>query len=259
VTWIVVFLVILPHGIRPDPKPFANGCLVIVDTVLDPVGFARVVEDETLVILGTGIHHLTKHVECREDAKKSLVQALAVLNHIFTEHKDVIDIGTQVGCQVHTVLHRQQKEDFPVTPVHETLSDTRVLHERLVVHTVVEKQKGARFPTCGYDSSLPLENLFNRVSFVVAVNEQVGNKLLVVVIAILCAGHDDTNGQVSLMVHNVRDERGFPGTALADEHAHFVIADFTRVKLFELEIHVWYCTGFFAHVKDALNVFLVYY
>jgi hypothetical protein len=26
-----------------------------------------------------------------------------------------------------------------------------------------------------------------------------------------------------------------------------------------LEIHVWYCTGFFAHVKDALNVFLVYY
>jgi hypothetical protein len=25
-----------------------------------------------------------------------------------------------------------------------------------------------------------------------------------------------------------------------------------------LEIHAWYCTGFFAHVEDALNVFLVY-
>ncbi len=34
-----------------------------------------------------------------------------------------------------------------MTPVHETLPDARVFHERLVVHTVVEKQKGARLPT----------------------------------------------------------------------------------------------------------------
>ena len=185
--WVVILLVVLPHGIGSNPKPFADGCLVIVDTILDAVGFARIVKDEALVVLGTGIHHLTKHVKRREDAKKSLVQALAVLNHIFTEHKDVIDVGTQVGCQVHAVLHRQQKEDFPVTPVHETLSDTRVLHERLVVHTVVQKQKGARFSATGHDSSLTFEHLFDGITFVVAVNEQVGDELLVVVIAILRA------------------------------------------------------------------------
>jgi len=138
---------ILPHGFGSNPESFANRRLVIVDTILNLVRFARIVEDETLVVFCTGVHHLTKHVKRRKDAEERLVQALAVLNHILTEHKHVIDVGTQVGSQVHTVLHRQQKEDFPVTPVHETLSDTRVFHERLVVHTIVQKQKGACFST----------------------------------------------------------------------------------------------------------------
>ena len=138
---------ILPHGFGSDPKPLADRRLVVVDTVLNLVGFARVVEDETLVVFGTGVHHLTKHIERREHTEERLVQALAILNHILTEHKHVIDVGTQVRCQVHAVLHRQQKEDFPVTPVHETLSDARVFHERLVVHAIVQKQKSARFPT----------------------------------------------------------------------------------------------------------------
>ena len=192
--WVVVILVVLPHSLGPYPKPFTDRRFVIVDTILNPVGFARVVEDETFVVLRAGVHHLTKHVERREDAKKSLVQTLTVLNHIFTKHKHIIDVGAQVGCQIHTVLHRQQEEDFPVTPVHETLSDARVFHERLVIHTVVQEQKGTRFPTSGHDSSLALEHLFNCVSFVVAVDEQVRNELLVVMVAILCTGHDDTDG-----------------------------------------------------------------
>ena len=72
-----------------------------------------------------------------------------------------------------------------MTPVHETLPDTRVFHERLVVHTIVQKQKGARLSTCGYDSSLTIEHLFDGVALVIAVDEQVGDKLLVVVIAVL--------------------------------------------------------------------------
>ena len=144
-----------------------------------------------------------------------------------------------------------------MTPVHETLSDARVFHERLVVHTIVQKQKCTRFPATGHDSSLTLENLFNGVSFVITVDEQVRDKLLVVVIAVLGTGHDDANRQVALVVHDVRDECGFASATLANEHTHLVIPDFTRIKLFELEIHAWYCTGFFAHVEDALNVFLV--
>ena len=194
VPWVVVILVVLPHGIGTNPKPFANRRLVIVDTILDPVGFARVVEDETFVVLGTCVHHLTKHVKRRKDAKKRLVQSLAVLNHVLTEYKHVIDVCAQVGCQVHAVLHRQEEEDFPVTPVHETLSDTCVFHERLVIHTVVQKQKCTRFPATGHDSSLALEHLFNCVPLVVAVDEQVRNELLVVMVAILCTGHDDTDG-----------------------------------------------------------------
>ena len=145
--WVVVLLVVLPHGFRSYPKPLSDRRLVVVDTILNPIGFACVVEHETLVVFGTGVHHLTKHVERREHTEERLVQALAILNHILTEDKHVIDVGAQVRRQVHAVLHRQQKEDFPVTPVHETLPDARVFHERLVVHAIVQKQKGARLST----------------------------------------------------------------------------------------------------------------
>ncbi len=231
---VVILLVVLPHGIRPDPKPFANRRFVVVDTVLNLVRLARVVEDQALVVFRAGVHHLTKHVERREDTEEGLVQALAVLNHILTEDKHIIDVGAQIRRQVHTVLHRQQKEDFPVTPVHETLSYTRVFHERLVVHTIIQKQKCTRFPAAGYNATLALENLFDCIALVITVNEQVRDELLVVVIAVLRPGHDDADGQVSLVVHYVRHERRLARAALADEYAHLVIANLARIKLFEL-------------------------
>ena len=55
-------------------------------------------------------------------------------------------------------------------------------------------------------------------------------------VAILCTGHDDANGQVSLVVHNVRHERRLARAALPDEYTHFVVANLARVKLFELQI-----------------------
>ena len=139
--WVVVLLVVLPHSIGSDPKSLADRRLVVIDAIFNLVRFARIVEDEALVVFGTRVHHLTKHVERREHTEESLVQTLTILNHILTEDKHVVNVGTQVWTQVHTVLHRQQKEDFPVTPVHETLSDARVFHERLVVHAIIQEQK----------------------------------------------------------------------------------------------------------------------
>ena len=72
-----------------------------------------------------------------------------------------------------------------MTPVHETLPDARVFHERLVVHAIIQEQKGTRFPTSGYDSPLALKHLFDSVSLVITVDEKVGNELLVVMITIL--------------------------------------------------------------------------
>lgn len=81
---VVILLVVLPHGFGTDSEPLADRCFIIVDTVLNLVRFARVVEDEALIVFSTGIHHLTKHVERREHAEERLVQSLAVLNHILT-------------------------------------------------------------------------------------------------------------------------------------------------------------------------------
>ncbi len=81
---VVILLVVLPHGFGSDTEPLADRCFIIVDTVLNLVRFARVVEDEALVILRAGVHNLAKHVERREDAEERLVQSLAVLNHILT-------------------------------------------------------------------------------------------------------------------------------------------------------------------------------
>ena len=55
-------------------------------------------------------------------------------------------------------------------------------------------------------------------------------------VAIFRTGHDDADGEVSLVVHDVCDERRFARAALADEYAHLVVANLARVKLFELQI-----------------------
>jgi hypothetical protein len=55
-------------------------------------------------------------------------------------------------------------------------------------------------------------------------------------IAVLGTGHDDANGKVSLVVHDVRHESRLASPALAYEHAHLVVANLARVKLFELQI-----------------------
>ena len=41
---------------------------------------------------------------------------------------------------------------------------------------------------------------------------------------------------MSLVVHDVSDERRLAGAALADEYAHLVVANLARIKLFELQI-----------------------
>ena len=121
-----------------------------------------------------------------------------------------------------------------MTTVHEALPDAGILHERLVVHAIVQQQKCTRLSTHRHDSALSLEHLFYRISLVVSVDEQVGNKLAIVVIAILRTGHDNTRWNVLFVIHNVSDERGLAGSTLSDEHTHLVVADDARVKLFQL-------------------------
>ena len=236
VFWIVVLLVVLPHLFGPDAESTSDWCFVVVDTILNSVGLTGVVQNQALVILRAGIHHLTKHFKCWKNAKKRLVQALAILDDVLTKHKHVIHIRAQVWTQVHTVLHRQQKEDFPVATIHKALTDTRVFHERFVVHTVVQKQKGARFVSLADQASLALKHLFNSWPVVIPVDEQVGNKLAVVVISILCTGHDNSTRNVFLVVHNVRHESTFACSALSDEYTHLVVPDGTGIKPLQLQI-----------------------
>ena len=55
-------------------------------------------------------------------------------------------------------------------------------------------------------------------------------------VTVLRTGHDDADGQVSLVVHDIRHERRLARAALADEYAHLVVANLARIKLFELQI-----------------------
>ena len=232
---VVILLVVLPHLFGADPETLADRRFVMKHTVFDPVGFARIVQNETFKVFGTGVHHLAKHVECRKNSKKRFVQTLSVLNHIFAHHKHVIDVGAQVWSQVHTVLHGQRKKDFPVSPVHETLSDTRVLHERLVVHTVVHEQKRSGLSTGTNQSALALQDLFDRIAVIVTIDEQVRYKLFVIVVSVLGAGHDNTDRNVTFVVHDVGHERRLARSTLPDKHTHLVVCNFARIKFAELQ------------------------
>ncbi len=232
---VVVFLVILPHLFGADPETLADWRFVMKHTVFNAVGFARIVQNETFKVFGTGVHHLAKHVECRKNSKKRFVQTLSVLNNIFAHHKHVIDVGAQVRTQVHTVLHGQRKKDFPVSPVHETLSDTHVFHERLVVHTIVHEQERSRLSAGTNQSPLALQDLFDRFAVIVTVDEQVWHKLFVVVVSVFGTGHDDTDRNVPFVIHDVGHERRLACTTLSDKHTHLVVCNFARIKFAELQ------------------------
>lgn len=138
---IVMFLVILPKSIGPEPEPSAYRRLVVKNTIFYSVRFAGVVEHQTLVILCTRIHNLTEHVKGWKYAEKRLVQTFSILNNVLAENKHVIDVRSKIRGKIHTVLHSQHEKQFPVSSVHETLSNTRVLHERFIIHAVIHQQK----------------------------------------------------------------------------------------------------------------------
>lgn len=121
-----------------------------------------------------------------------------------------------------------------MSTVHETLSDTRVFHERLVVHTIVHKQKSTRFSTSTDDPTLALQNTFDSVSVIIAVNEQVRNKLTVIMVSVLSSRHDDPGRYVTFVIHNVRDQRRFTGSSFSYEDTHFVVRNFSGIKLTKL-------------------------
>ena len=87
---VVVPLVVLPECWAADPKVASDGSLVPKHHVLDPICFARGVQHKALVVLSAGIHHLAKRVKTRKHTEKTLVQVLAVLLDIVSEHKDVV-------------------------------------------------------------------------------------------------------------------------------------------------------------------------
>ena len=93
---VVVFLMVLPHLFGADPESLADRRFVMKHTVFDFIRFARIVQNKTFKVFGTGVHHLAKHVERREHTEERLVQTLAILNHILAKDKHVIDVCTQV-------------------------------------------------------------------------------------------------------------------------------------------------------------------
>jgi hypothetical protein len=54
------------------------------------------------------------------------------------------------------------------------------------------------------------------------------------VISVLRTGHDNSDRNVSLVIHDVGHERLLSGSAFAYEHTHLVVCNFTRVKLTKL-------------------------
>jgi hypothetical protein len=69
--------------------------------------------------------------------KEGFIQFLSILNNVLPEDEDIVDVCSKCRWEIHHILHRQHEEDFPVTTIHETLANTRILQELTVIHTVI--------------------------------------------------------------------------------------------------------------------------
>jgi hypothetical protein len=61
-----MFAMVIPYRVRPDAKSFADGCFIVKNAILEPIRFAGVVQDETLVILRACVHNLIEKLERRK-------------------------------------------------------------------------------------------------------------------------------------------------------------------------------------------------
>jgi hypothetical protein len=206
----------VPKGGRPYPKIVVEFRLVPKYTIFYFVTSRRVVEDDATEIVRARVQHLIEHFKRWKDSEKVFVNLLSVLENVFAQHDDIIYVRAKVWRQVHAVLHRQHEKDFPVSAVHEALSDARVLHKLLVVHAVVQKYERPRvWFVLTHESLLPSQDPFDGVSIVIAVDEQVRHKLFVVVIPVLRGRHDYPRRDVSLVVQNVSHENRLAGVSLS--------------------------------------------
>ena len=222
---VVILLVKRPQRRRTNSKIVVKFRLVPEYTILYSVTSRCVVKDETLVVFSARVHHLVEHFKIGKDTKEILVNLFSVLQNVFAENEYVINVCTEVGCQVHAVLHRQHEEDFPVSTVHEALSDASVLHKLAIVHAVVQQhERSAVLFSLAHESLLPSQDPFDCVAVVVAVNEEIGDKLFVVVVAVFCRRHDNSSWEVPLVVQYVSHQDGLAGVSFPYEDANLVIS-----------------------------------
>jgi hypothetical protein len=123
-----------------------------------------------------------------KNPEKSFVKVFTVLPDVITESKHIVHVGPNVRKHVHAVLGRQHEEDVPVATVHEESAHAVVSHEGFVVHAIVHQQKYGRGFILAQtldEPVLSLEELFNSILSVFAINEQIRNKLFIVSVTIL--------------------------------------------------------------------------
>lgn len=86
--------------------------------VRHPVRLRVVVNNQTLLVRRTRIHHLTKHLETREHTRLLLPDTLPVRINRLAQNKHLVDVRPQVRWNTERLLHRNDKQNVLVTPVH---------------------------------------------------------------------------------------------------------------------------------------------
>jgi len=205
--WVVVFCVVVPELLAAYAKVFAEGCLVPENTVLNFVARLGIVQYKALVILCAVVEHSAEHVKGWKNTEETPVEVFSVLPDVFAEDKDIVHVGSDHRGHVHDVLTAHGEKQLPVASIHKALSDALVAHKGSVVHTVIHEQKGGLGAANGCEFLLALQDFLNSPFVIVAIDEEIGYKGSVVVVAILCARHDYACWYVSLVVQNVCDER----------------------------------------------------
>ena len=228
---MVVLLAVLsgkfPKLLGPYPKLSVRYGSVPKDAVLQFVALTGVIEYQAFIVLGACDKGFLKALEGWEDAKEVLPEFDLVGDDVVSEDKDIVDVGAKVWGKVYGVLHAQEEEDAPVPTVHEYLAHVFVLWHLLVVHEVVDEEEDVALAGVGClldDLLLGLDDFFEGFALELAVNKEVWEVFSVESVAVLGAAHDDTVGDVSVMVHDIANEGTLTGASFTYEYASWGVS-----------------------------------
>jgi hypothetical protein len=209
-----------------------------VDTLVDIIGLGCIIANERFVIGGRGVHHLTKHLKCRDDAKELFPQPFAILKDGFPKTEYEIEITPYGRRYDHDILRGHEHANIIMPPIHGQLSYAFEFKNTIIIRHIIQNNEQIRWrlPRFGY-FSLVFDDIFNDPRIKFWINERIWNERAKKRSGFVRATEHDTRWNVAQVVHYMFQQRRFARIPFSGQENKCVGFYARHIEFADIQLH----------------------